>query len=46
VEQKWAAELPLFNFTIKHPLGRVNGNVDALSRIKRENCEKGDHIPK
>ena len=32
VEQRWAAELALFNFTIKYRPGRTNGNADALSR--------------
>ena len=29
VEQRWAAALALFNFTIKYRPGRTNGNADA-----------------
>ncbi|KAK3709629.1 hypothetical protein QZH41_010093, partial [Actinostola sp. cb2023] len=36
VEQRWAAELANFNFTIKYRPGRHNQNADALSRIDRE----------
>ena len=32
VEQRWAAELALFKFTIKYRPGRANRNADALSR--------------
>lgn len=33
VEQRWAAELANFNFSIKYRPGRHNQNADALSRI-------------
>ena len=32
IEQRWAAELALFNLTIKYRPGKQNGNADALSR--------------
>ena len=32
IEQRWAAELAPFNFTIEYRAGRSNGNADALSR--------------
>ena len=32
VEQRWAAELAPFNFSIEYRAGRCNGNADALSR--------------
>lgn len=32
VEQRWAAELAPFNFTIEYRAGRLNANADALSR--------------
>ena len=38
VEQRWAAELASFDFTIKYRPGRHNQNADALSRINR--CEE------
>ena len=41
VEQRWAAELALFNFKMKYRPGRANGNADALSRVARGNHEKG-----
>lgn len=31
-EQRWAAQLSAFDFTIKYRPGRTNGNADALSR--------------
>ena len=40
VEQRWAAELALFNFKMKYRPGRVNGKADALSRVARGNHEK------
>lgn len=36
VEQRWAAELANFSFSIKYRPGRHNQNADALSRINRE----------
>ena len=41
MEQRWAAELALFNFKMKYRPGRANGNADALSRVARGNHEKG-----
>lgn len=35
VEQRWAAELANFDFTLKYRPGRHNQNADALSRINR-----------
>ena len=32
LEQRWAAQLALFDFTINYGSGRSNGNADALSR--------------
>ena len=32
LEQRWAAQLALFDFTINYNSGRSNGNADALSR--------------
>lgn len=32
LEQRWAAQLAAFDFTIKYRPGRTNGNADALSR--------------
>ena len=32
LEQRWAAQLALFDFTINYRSGRSNGNADALSR--------------
>lgn len=32
VEQRWAAELAGFNFTVKYRSGKSNANADALSR--------------
>ena len=40
VEQRWAAELALFNFKMKYRPDRVNGKADALSRVARGNHEK------
>ena len=40
MEQRWAAELALFNFKMKYRPGRANGNADALSRVARGNHEK------
>ena len=40
VEQRWAAELALFNFKMKYRPGRANGNADELSRVARGNHEK------
>ena len=39
VEQRWAAELACFNFSIKYRSGRENRNADALSRhpVERPN---------
>lgn len=31
VEQRWAAQLPAFNLTLKYRPGSRNGNADALS---------------
>ena len=36
VEQRWAAELACFNFTVKYRSGRENKNADALSRFPVE----------
>ena len=36
VEQRWAAELVNFDFTIKYRPGRHNQNADALIRINRD----------
>ena len=35
LEQRWAAHLPLFDFTINYRSGRSNANADALSRQPR-----------
>ena len=40
MEQRWAAELALFNFKMKYCPGRANGNADALLRVARGNHEK------
>ena len=40
MEQRWAAELALFNFKMKYRPGRANGNADALLRVARGNHEK------
>ena len=32
LEQRWAAQLSAFDYTIEYRPGRVNGNADALSR--------------
>lgn len=39
VEQRWAAELACFNFTLKYRSGRENRNADALSRFPIEKPE-------
>lgn len=36
VEQRWAAELACFNFTVKYRSGMENKNADALSRFPVE----------
>ena len=36
VEQRWAAELACFDFTVKYRSGRENKNADALSRFPVE----------
>ena len=41
-ETRWAAELELFQFTIKYRSGRSNGNADALSRKTTHGGESGD----
>ena len=33
VEQRWAAQLALFDYTIKYQPGKENANADALSRL-------------
>ena len=41
VEQRWAAELALFDFTVKYRSGKANTNADALSRLTTKNAETG-----
>ena len=43
IESRWAADLALFDFTIKYRSGKANGNADALSR-KTEHSENPKHF--
>lgn len=45
IEQRWAAQLASFNFTIKYRPGRSNGNADALSRQYLERFLGGTEVP-
>ena len=38
VEQNWAAELAIFDFTLKYRSGRANVNADCLSRQPHDDC--------
>ncbi len=42
-EQRWAAQLALFDFEIKYRSGRSNRNADALSRQGPPGCHGLDH---
>lgn len=42
IEQQWASQLPLFNFTLKYHLGK---NADALSRQYLEHFTFGTEVP-
>ena len=39
VEQRWAAQLANFKYTIKYRPGKQNGNADALSRLPEQEKE-------
>ena len=43
-EQRWAAQLADFNFTIKYRSGRSNRNADALSRQYVSGANLVDHV--
>lgn len=45
IEQRWAAQLASFNFSIKYRPGRSNGNADALSRQYLERFTSGTAVP-
>lgn len=45
IEQRWAAELASFNFSIKYRPGKSNGNADALSRQYLERFTGGIEVP-
>lgn len=45
VEQRWASQLVVFNFTIKYRPGRSNGNADALSRQYLDAVAAGTEVP-
>ena len=40
VEQRWAAELAPFNFSVEYRAGRSNANADALSRQTHDTAEE------
>ncbi|KAK7109519.1 hypothetical protein V1264_013548 [Littorina saxatilis] len=45
VEQRWAAELACFDFSVKYRSGKENANADALSRFPVEKPEgPGDEL--
>ncbi|KAL7852922.1 hypothetical protein SRHO_G00187070 [Serrasalmus rhombeus] len=44
-EQRWAAQLAAFNFTIKYRPGKSNQNADALSRQYVERFAYGTKVP-
>lgn len=39
VEQRWAAQLAMYNFEIKYRTGKTNQAADALSRLPRQGTE-------
>lgn len=39
VEQRWAAQLAIYNFEIKYRTGKTNQAADALSRLPRQGTE-------
>ena len=45
IEQRWAAQLASFNFTIKYRPGKNNQNADALSRQYLDRFAFGTEVP-
>lgn len=39
MEQRWAAQLAIYNFEIKYRTGKTNQAADALSRLPRQGTE-------